>query len=116
MMRQQPPAAAAVILLLQVEPYFNETGSNCPSILPRQQQKELLELSVNSVKVSSSSSSTSNGSSSSSLRVSALQASHRAVLEYCVLAHSLHHCCCCCCSIRALGFNKGVFLVEQMHC
>lgn len=33
-----------------VEPYFNETGSNCPSILPRQQQKELLELSVNSVK------------------------------------------------------------------
>jgi hypothetical protein len=42
------------VLLLnapQVEPYFNETGSNCPSILPRQQQKELLELSVNSVKV-----------------------------------------------------------------
>jgi carnosine synthase len=37
--------------VLQVEPYFNETGSNCPSILPRQQQKELLELSVNSVKV-----------------------------------------------------------------
>jgi hypothetical protein len=37
--------------LRQVEPYFNETGSNCPSILPRQQQKELLELSVNSVKV-----------------------------------------------------------------
>jgi hypothetical protein len=36
---------------VQVEPYFNETGSNCPSILPRQQQKELLELSVNSVKV-----------------------------------------------------------------
>jgi len=34
-----------------VEPYFNETGSNCPSILPRQQQKELLELSVNCVKV-----------------------------------------------------------------
>eukprot|EP00878_Enallax_costatus_P017564 GHUV01018451.1.p1 GENE.GHUV01018451.1~~GHUV01018451.1.p1 ORF type:complete len:258 (+),score=68.58 GHUV01018451.1:84-857(+) len=33
-----------------VEPYFNETGSNCPSILPRQQQKELLELAVNSVK------------------------------------------------------------------
>jgi hypothetical protein len=40
-----------LLLLLQVEPYFNETGSNCPSILPRQQQKELLELSVNSVKV-----------------------------------------------------------------
>lgn len=34
-----------------VEPYFNETGSNCPSILPRQQQKELLELAVNSVMV-----------------------------------------------------------------
>eukprot|EP00775_Hariotina_reticulata_P008709 gene8709-8890_t len=33
-----------------VEPYFNETGSNCPSILPRHQQKELLELSVNCVK------------------------------------------------------------------
>lgn len=32
-----------------VEPYFNETGSNCPSILPRQQQRELLELGVNSV-------------------------------------------------------------------
>ncbi|KAI8466821.1 MAG: ATP-grasp domain-containing protein [Monoraphidium minutum] len=32
-----------------VEPYFNETGSNCPSILPRKQQKELLELSVKSV-------------------------------------------------------------------
>lgn len=34
-----------------IEPYFNETGSNCPSILPRAQQRELLELSVNSVKV-----------------------------------------------------------------
>ncbi len=33
------------------EPYFNETGSNCPSILPRKQQKELLELSVKSVQV-----------------------------------------------------------------
>lgn len=32
-----------------VEPYFNETGSNCPSILPRKQQKELLELCVKSV-------------------------------------------------------------------
>lgn len=32
-----------------VEPYFNETGSNCPSILPRKQQKELIELSVKSV-------------------------------------------------------------------
>jgi carnosine synthase len=32
-----------------VEPYFNETGSNCPSILPRQQQKELVELAVKSV-------------------------------------------------------------------
>lgn len=34
-----------------VEPYFNETGSNCPSILPKQAQIELLELSVKSVQV-----------------------------------------------------------------
>lgn len=33
------------------EPYFNETGSNCPSVLPRKQQKELLELAVKSVQV-----------------------------------------------------------------
>jgi carnosine synthase len=33
-----------------VEPYFNETGSNCPSILSRSTQKELLELSVASVR------------------------------------------------------------------
>ncbi|GIL64485.1 hypothetical protein Vafri_18388 [Volvox africanus] len=32
-----------------VEPYFNETGSNCPSVLPKAQQIELLELSVRSV-------------------------------------------------------------------
>lgn len=32
-----------------IEPYFNETGSNCPSILPRQQQSELMELGVQSV-------------------------------------------------------------------
>uniref|UniRef100_A0A7R9Z3D5 ATP-grasp domain-containing protein n=1 Tax=Chlamydomonas euryale TaxID=1486919 RepID=A0A7R9Z3D5_9CHLO len=32
-----------------VEPYFNETGSNCPSILPREKQIELAELSVRSV-------------------------------------------------------------------
>ena len=32
-----------------VEPYFNETGSNAPSILPAYQQRELLELSVASV-------------------------------------------------------------------
>lgn len=32
-----------------VEPYFNETGSNCPSILSRSQQQELAELSVRSV-------------------------------------------------------------------
>ena len=32
-----------------VEPYFNETGSNCPSILPKEQQKELMELAVASV-------------------------------------------------------------------
>ena len=32
-----------------VEPYFNETGSNCPSILPTYQQQELLELSVRAV-------------------------------------------------------------------
>lgn len=29
-----------------VEPYFNETGSNCPSILPTKQQQELMELAV----------------------------------------------------------------------
>jgi hypothetical protein len=33
------------------EPYFNETGSNCPSILPRKQQMELLDLCVKSVQV-----------------------------------------------------------------
>jgi hypothetical protein len=33
-----------------VEPYFNETGSNCPSILSRADQKALLELSVASVR------------------------------------------------------------------
>lgn len=32
-----------------VEPYFNETGSNCPSVLPRASQAELLELSVRAV-------------------------------------------------------------------
>ena len=32
-----------------VEPYFNETGSNSPSILPSEQQRELLNLAVNSV-------------------------------------------------------------------
>mmetsp|Transcript_30006 Transcript_30006/g.71495 ORF Transcript_30006/g.71495 Transcript_30006/m.71495 type:complete len:603 (+) Transcript_30006:197-2005(+) len=32
-----------------VEPYFNETGSNCPSILPMHQQKELLVLSAKTV-------------------------------------------------------------------
>jgi ATP-grasp domain len=31
------------------EPYFNETGSNAPSILPSLQQRELLDLSVKSV-------------------------------------------------------------------
>ncbi len=34
-----------------IEPYFNETGSNAPSILPKYQQKELLDLSVRSVQV-----------------------------------------------------------------
>jgi len=29
-----------------IEPYFNETGSNCPSILPEHQQKELVDLAV----------------------------------------------------------------------
>ena len=33
-----------------IEPYFNETGSNCPSQLPRQQQVDLCELAVNAVK------------------------------------------------------------------
>ena len=32
-----------------VEPYFNETGSNCPSILPASQQRELMDLAVASV-------------------------------------------------------------------
>ena len=32
-----------------VEPYFNETGSNCPSILPAEQQRELVDLAVRSV-------------------------------------------------------------------
>lgn len=34
-----------------VEPYFNETGSNCPSILPWEQQVQLLELGIKSVQV-----------------------------------------------------------------
>ena len=32
-----------------IEPYFNETGSNCPSILPRVQQRELMDLGIQSV-------------------------------------------------------------------
>ncbi|GLC35522.1 hypothetical protein PLESTB_000198500 [Pleodorina starrii] len=32
-----------------VEPYFNETGSNCPSVLPKAHQVELMELAVRSV-------------------------------------------------------------------
>ena len=32
-----------------IEPYFNETGSNCPSILPRGQQRELMDLGIQSV-------------------------------------------------------------------
>jgi hypothetical protein len=32
-----------------VEPYFNETGSNAPCILPTYQQRELMELAVQSV-------------------------------------------------------------------
>eukprot|EP00667_Euglena_gracilis_P004699 EG_transcript_4723 len=32
-----------------IEPYFNETGSNCPSILPSHQQKELRDLAVASI-------------------------------------------------------------------
>ncbi len=32
-----------------VEPYFNETGSNCPSVLPAAQQRELMDLAVASV-------------------------------------------------------------------
>lgn len=31
-----------------VEPYFNETGSNCPSILPTKQQQELMQMAVES--------------------------------------------------------------------
>lgn len=33
-----------------IEPWFNETGSNCPSTLTDKQQMELLELSANSLK------------------------------------------------------------------
>jgi hypothetical protein len=36
-----------------VEPYFNETGSNCPSVLPRSTQEELCGLAVRSVQVGS---------------------------------------------------------------
>ncbi|KAG2452311.1 hypothetical protein HYH02_003335 [Chlamydomonas schloesseri] len=32
-----------------VEPYFNETGSNCPSVLPKAAQIDLMELAVRSV-------------------------------------------------------------------
>jgi biotin carboxylase len=32
-----------------MEPYFNETGSNCPSILSRVQQMELLDLGIKAV-------------------------------------------------------------------
>ena len=32
-----------------MEPYFNETGSNCPSVLPRSQQMELLDLGIKAV-------------------------------------------------------------------
>ena len=32
-----------------IEPYFNETGSNCPSILPIGQQRQLIRLAVQSV-------------------------------------------------------------------
>ena len=32
-----------------VEPYFNETGSNCPSLLPRKEQLELLALGIQAV-------------------------------------------------------------------
>jgi len=31
-----------------IEPYFNETGSNCPSVLSRKTQEELLDLAVKS--------------------------------------------------------------------
>jgi len=33
-----------------MEPYFNETWGLCPSLLPKDQQRELKELAVNSVK------------------------------------------------------------------
>ena len=33
-----------------VEPYFNETGSNGPSVLPMEQQRELADLAVKTVK------------------------------------------------------------------
>lgn len=32
-----------------VEPYFNETGSNCPSLLSRKEQMELMSLGIQSV-------------------------------------------------------------------
>lgn len=37
-----------------IEPYFNETGSNCPSILSVAVQKELLDLAVSSCQVGTS--------------------------------------------------------------
>lgn len=36
-----------------VEPYFNETGSNCPSVLSRSKQMELLDLGIKAVQVRS---------------------------------------------------------------
>lgn len=32
-----------------VEPYFNETGSNCPSLLSRKEQMELMSLGIQAV-------------------------------------------------------------------
>ena len=45
----QPTYGAVTDNWPTVEPYFNETGSNAPSILPSYQQRELLDLAVKSV-------------------------------------------------------------------
>lgn len=49
----RPPCAAQTYGALcdnwpTLEPYFNETGSNMPSTLPRRQQRELIDMAVRS--------------------------------------------------------------------
>lgn len=47
--RRQPVYGAVTDNWPTVEPYFNETGSNCPSLLPRNQQMELVALGIQAV-------------------------------------------------------------------